>query len=243
MGKHFLSKNELIYEDLLAFINKNGYGPGDKLPPERQLAEMMGVSRTTLRYAIERAIANQNIVSKHGVGNIVTPTQLCEDAKSFLSFSKGWQADGFKIKNDVLTCKKEKASEKVAPLLQINVNDEVFVLKRVRYLDDDPIIIETAYIPYNLCPGIEKHDFSKSSLYSTLENEYNVYPINQAQTYSLTFLTKPEANLLKTDDKKPAFHVKGITYDSNKRVIEYSTSINRADRYSVYAWLDVEDNQ
>lgn len=237
MGKHILVQSEELRERIEEYIAKNGLGPGDRLPSERAFAEALGTSRVTLRDALMRMQDEGLIETRHGRGSFVAPPKFEEDARSFLSCTSGWEADGFKVSSEVLSFTEKEAGAKAARMLNIPVGEPVYELKRVRRIDGVPVFVETSNIPSFRVPGLKKYDFSAVSLYAVLERDYGILLTQQTRTYSITHLSEQEAHWLGVDRDTPAFYICGTTFDAAGTPTEFTVSINRADRYNVSAWL------
>ena len=237
VGKHILVRSEELRERIEEYIDKSGLKPGDKLPSERAFAEALGTSRVTLRDALMRMQDEGLIETRHGKGSFVAPPKFEEDARSFLSCTSGWEADGFKVSSEVLSFLEKEAGAKAARMLNIPIGEPVFELKRVRRLDGVPVFIETSNIPSCRVPGLKKYDFSSCSLYTVLEKDYGIVLTQQTQTFSITHLSEKEARWLGVDQDTPAFYICGTTFDAAGTPTEFTVSINRADRYNVSAWL------
>ena len=219
VGKHILVRSEELREQIEEYIDKSGLKPGDKLPSERAFAEALGTSRVTLRDALMRMQDEGLIETRHGKGSFVAPPKFEEDARSFLSCTSGWEADGFKVSSEVLSFLEKEAGAKAARMLNI------------------PVFIETSNIPSCRVPGLKKYDFSSCSLYTVLEKDYGIVLTQQMQTFSITHLSEKEARWLGVDQDTPAFYICGTTFDAAGTPTEFTVSINRADRYNVSAWL------
>ncbi len=237
MGKHVLTQSEELREKIEEYIGIHGLQPGDKLPSEREFAEILDTSRVTLRDALMRMQDEGWIQTRHGRGNFIAPPKFVEEARSFISCTSGWEADGYKVNSTVLGFVEREAGAKAARMLNIPIGEAVFELKRLRFLDGVPVFLETSNIPIVRCPELMKYDFSHNSLYAVLENDYGIKLTQQTQTFSITHLSEQEAKLLEVDQNTPAFYITGTAFDSNGVPTEYSVAINRADRYSVSAWL------
>ena len=107
------------------------------------------------------------------------------------------------------------------------VGQKVFILERLRMADGEPLILETTYIPYYLCEGIESTDFSEASLYAALENRYGLVISHAEETLAAMVIPKPAAALLKG---LAGYKIQRTSYLSSGYICEYTQSITCGDR-------------
>jgi GntR family transcriptional regulator len=125
----------------------------------------------------------------------------------------------------------EPADEQVAATLQVAAGTPVVALARVRLADDDPIVIETSYLPSARFPELEAVDFTRARLYDTLTSRYGTRPVRARETFQPVLLTAEEASALGGRGGDPALRVERVAYDADGEVIEYCRSTLRGDRY------------
>jgi GntR family transcriptional regulator len=123
------------------------------------------------------------------------------------------------------------AEARVAQALQIPVKSRVFVLKRVRLADGQPMSLQTAHVPASFVPGIEIAE--GVSLYEVLQSRYNLYAAQARETYFASAADGPAAELLGIPAGSPVFAVERVTLMPNSRPFEFVQSIIRGDRYSI----------
>ena len=237
MGRLTQFARDHVREQLEEYIETNNLSAHSALPSERTLCEIFSANRVTLRDALQE-MKNEGIIhSVHGKGNFIAPPKYVEDAKSFISYTAGWEADGHHVRSKVIDLRIIEAPKKVALSLDLHIGSPVYLLQRVRYLNDIPLFLETAHLPAESCPGLENFDFGRHSLYKILENFYNIKLCEQEHTISITHLSSHEAHLLNTQENAAAFFVKQVTTDINKTPMEYCISIIRADKYKMKGCL------
>ncbi len=237
MGKYINLLSEELREDIEEYIDRNQLKPGDKLPSERELAKMLGANRITVRDALRQMRYENLIYTVHGRGNFISKPYYIEDAKNFISYTAGWTSDGYEVTNRLISLNIIEADKKIAEHLEIAIGTEVYQIKRVRLLDGMELFLETAHIPTAYCPKLESFDFEKCSLYSTLEQFYQIKLIKQKHVISITKLTAPENHFLRASEGTAAFLIHGVTFDTENRPVEYCVSLNRADRYAMSSKL------
>lgn len=232
MSKKLHIVSEELQERIEEYIWGNNLQPGDKLPSERDLCEIFDANRVTLREALNR-MQNEGIIDTlHGKGRYVAPKKLQDNVHAFISFSAGWAEEQALTESKVISFELVEASKKVAGALCLPTGMPVYCLKRVRFVNNIALCLETAYIPTEHCPGLLKYDFGRESLYDILATDYNVHLTRQEHVISIAILDAEEAELLETKAGDAAVFIKGTT-SKDGITYEYCESLYVAIRYSM----------
>ncbi|PSW20488.1 GntR family transcriptional regulator [Photobacterium sanctipauli] len=199
---------------------------GDFLPTERELSEMLGISRITVRKALDVLDKDGVIVRSRGCGTMVSDT-LEYSLKEPKGFSqqvvlKGKRPDTLWIKKEVVPCNDDVASQ-----LDISAGDEVFLLKRIRYIDDQPVSIEESYVPAHL---IGDADDIQMSLYEYFQSQ-NITLTRTKSRVSAQLPTDEFLEHLGLKSTVPVLVIKQAAYDVTGQVMEYSVNYCRGDMY------------
>lgn len=233
MGKHFHLSSDIIQEQIEDYILENQLHPGDKLPSERAFSEKFNVNRITLRNALKHLQDEGIITARQGSGNYIAEPKYFDNANTCISFSEGWRLEHQNPSSKEISFRTVEATKKIAKNLNIALGTSVYELKRIRYINKTPVIIETTYLKKDMFPGLMQFNFEKLSLYSILNQYYHTKPTIQNHTISITHLSAEEASLLDQKELDGAFYLNAITLDESKNVIEYCISICRADKYAL----------
>jgi len=150
-------------------INDGVLKAGARLPPERELCQQLGISRVTLRKALNQLVGAGVLNASHGRGWYVAKSAARREWPSTLeSFSETASRMGLEPQSEVLRAEAAPASFDEAEELSIAPGTDLFHLDRVRLLDGMPIALDSTQIPLAVLPEIGKADFTRDSLYSTL---------------------------------------------------------------------------
>ena len=168
-----LSSSIPIYEQLANFIRlkvrTNIFKPGDKMIPENDLCELLGISRTTVRQAMELLVDEGLIIRYRRKGSFIAEPKMKRPINNLYNFSANMRELHAVPSSLILNQEITAADARLAEILQLpSSNPEIFQLDRLRCADGKPVLIERTTIPYYLCPGIEQHDFTMTSLYQVL---------------------------------------------------------------------------
>jgi GntR family transcriptional regulator len=213
-------------------IENGVIGPEDALPPERDLAEMLGVSRITVRKAIDELAEEGLLVRKQGSGTFVS-NRVEKNFAKLTSFSEDMRARGREPRSVWLT----KAAGTVTPeeslALRSSPGTPVFRFHRIRYADDAPMAIEYATVLANCLPSLEAVE---TSLYEALEQTGN-RPVRALQRLRAVLFTAEQAKLLKAQERDAGLLVARVGYLKDGRAVEFSQSYYRGDIYDFVAEL------
>jgi GntR family transcriptional regulator len=220
---------EEAVEFIEAYIIGNKLAAHNKLPSERNFCYTSGFNRSTLRNAINKLESDGLVYSRHGAGTFVAPPKLLRDLQNMesLSFSAARTQKELRttqLYGRVLPCVKE-----IAQKLAILPVSPVFVLRRLRTLDNVPFMLETSYIDYTQCRGIEQYDFNRESLYKILEQKYGITADHGVEYLSITYAGFEESTLLNISVNQAVFFIEGISDTVQGRHIEYFESVTRSD--------------
>jgi GntR family transcriptional regulator len=221
-----------------AILNKK-YRVGDKIPSERELAVRYEVTRVTLQKAMHMLEQEGFIERIHGKGMYVT--KVIEDnvyllnngtSDSILGFSREFK-DDVKVSSRLINLNILKAGKYIASQLDIHELDDVHYIRRVRLVDNIPVLVEDSYIPCAIIDIIPESVLQNASLYEFIENKtgrkikfYN--SVIEASLFDDTL-----SALLACDTGLPMLKVSGVTKLEDGKTFNYSISYNRADKFKI----------
>ena len=206
--------------------------PGDQLPAEDELCSLFQVSRTTVRAALNVLVSEGLIYRKQGRGTYVAEPKFEQGFPRLLSFTEEMRQKGLQPGARVLAVEKIPASGKIAEKLNIECGEPVIMIKRLRLANDEPMGIQTAYVPFTLCPELINEDLSQS-LYMVLIEKFHLPLYAAKDIYYAGALNAEEAKILQLPPGSPAFIVERVTMTSNGKPVEYVQSVMRGDRYKI----------
>ncbi|MCD6397281.1 MAG: GntR family transcriptional regulator, partial [Spirochaetaceae bacterium] len=161
-----------IKESILKEITSGKLKPGDKILSEPQLKEKYGVSRLTARSAVTELVNEGYLVRKQGYGTYIQKPRIENSQERFRGFKSDMEDKGFTVSSKVLQAEEIFAPAFMQIPLGLTSEDQVFKVKRLRYANNEPIVIHEDYIPSYFCPDLLQFDFEKESLYSVYSEKY-----------------------------------------------------------------------
>jgi DNA-binding GntR family transcriptional regulator len=210
--------------------------PGWRLPSERALAEHFGVSRVTLRRAMQE-LEREGVIAHDGRGWTVAGPRVGEPPNELMSFSEMAAARGLRPAARVLGAQLRPASLDESDVLGIAPGATVFELERVRSMDGVPILVDRSLIPLALVAGIETTDFASASLYDTLQERFGLRPTRARFSVEAVAAGDRDARALEVEVGQPLLRCLQVTEDAEGRVIESCEMRYRGDRYRFRATL------
>lgn len=230
-----------IQENIVALIESGLLKTGDALPAERQLSEAYGVTRMTLRRAMDELVQKGVLERKQGAGTFVTANHSVQSfTPTVMGFSQRMREAGMRPASRLLHRAVIKPDPLVAARLTLKANDEVVMLKRLRLVNNEPLMIETSYLSYALFPRLMEVDLENESLYRVLQDEYAMRVVKAEHTLEPTLLNTYEAHHLGLTMNQPAMLVHVVGYSVDHIPIEMSKAIVRGDRCRYYFRVETQ---
>ncbi len=219
-----------LKEELFKKISSRKWLPGAKIPSEKALCEMYGVSRITVRKALDMLVSSGHLVRRQGKGTFVTDLSLEQSLSKFYSFSEELKQRGMDEHIKVIYFDQVAASGDIAWHLGLEPFTSVFKLTRLRMVDLTPYTLESSYIPVKVCPALTQASIAENGLYDSMRAN-GVYPDRVIEKFRATIIRKVEAELMNLKTGMPAMQVERVTY-SGSNTIEYCSSIVRGDFFT-----------
>lgn len=239
-----LESNKPLYLQIEAAIKHDIYNqkykPGEKLPTEVELGEIYGVSKITIRKAMEK-LTNESLVERiRGKGTFVSQKKEKIHLGENTGFNGSFLSKGHSTKYKILSAKYIKSDSLLSEKLQISLNSPVICIERLIWEDLAPVGIDKLYVSANLYPDIITKLSSDRSLYQTLKEEYNINSKNSVLEINGIIADIENSELLQCAVGDPLFQVEKVSYQVSGVPIHYSSSIVRCDRIAYV--ISINDN-
>src|SRR5690625_36348 len=216
---------------LIEKIENNEYKENEKLPSEREFCQLYGLSRITVRQALQELALEGYIYKLHGKGTFVAPKSYNQNLVKLYSFTEEMKKMGKKPKTKVLSFNKIVADERLATKMQLQKFDEVFQVIRLRLADEEALMYETSYLPKKVFDKLTKDELKQRPMYDIFFDDYQIRVTKAIERFSATNIRKDEAEYLKVDETQPAMLIKRYAYN-NEQLIEYTISVARGDKFA-----------
>jgi GntR family transcriptional regulator len=220
-----------VKEALQEQIQQGEWQAGDQLPGEPKLCQMFDVSRTVIRQALNELRYEGLIFRKKGVGTFVAEPKISGNLiQKLTGFHKDMVSQGYALVSKVLKQEVVPAKPKVASHLDIQPETSVIELERLRYVQGEPVVLVTTYLPYALCPDVLHEDFSHQSLYAFLETSAGLRIARGQRCIEAVSANEYEARLFGIEEAAPLILLNSVSYLSDGTPLEYYRALHRGDR-------------
>ena len=199
---------------------------GDALPSERELSDMVGISRVTVRKAIDTLLREGLLSRRHGSGTYIAP-RIEQPAALLSGFSADMLNRGFRPGSVWIERSTSLPTPEEALALALELDQPVQRFARVRMADDEPLAIERAVIPVKFLPD---PDIVRTSLYDALEAR-GMRPVRGLQRLQASLATAAEARLLSVPVDAAILRIERRGFLANGTPVEFTRSSYRGDRY------------
>ncbi len=217
---------------LVESIESGRWKPGDLIPSEPELCRMFDVSRTVVRQALKDMTYQGLVVRERGRGTFVAEPKISSGSlvHSLVGFYEDMAERGHAPVTRVLEQAIEPAGPKLMTALRIDSTTPVIKLVRLRFVQDEPIVLVTSYLPYDLCPELVNADLSEQSLYAFLKSEYGLSVASGRRRIEAVAANETEARLLHIDEGAPLLKLDSVSYLEDGTPLEYFHGVFRGDR-------------
>ncbi len=228
--------HDQVRKAIAAQIRSGVIPPGARLQSERDLADQMGVSRVTVRRALD-ALADDGLVrAARGSGRFVSDTALAEPPNALLSFTELGAERGLQATSQVLLTHVRPATLEEAEVFGVAPGADIFELDRLRMLDGVAVALDHTRVPVAFAPELPTIDFSVASLYAVLDAA-GAGLVRADYTTQAVAADADQARQLGVTPGSPMLLATTTSYDASDRVVELGETAYRSDRYRFRATL------
>jgi GntR family transcriptional regulator len=216
-----------IEEQLAERIRSGRLLPGERIAPERELAERLGVSRMTVRQALA-SLAARGLVDR-GVGRGTFVRRIEHDLTRVAGFTEEVERQGLEAGAQILAAGEHAAPGEVAQALGIDTGAPVVRLERVRLGGKQPMTLEDTWVPLGRFPGLLEHDLS-GSLYALMREHYDRAPVSATERLEPVAARSHEAAVLGVPEGSPLMLVERVAFAADGGAVEFARDRHRGDR-------------
>ncbi|MDR1177143.1 MAG: GntR family transcriptional regulator [Treponema sp.] len=216
-----------IIDYIMTKIKSGEWAVDQMIPTEREFCTQFGVSRPTVRSAMQYMVNKGCLSRTKGRGTFVIRPNILEHSSVFIeSFNEEMKQQGLSAQTEVLEFRILPASDEIARKLKQKSGSEAIKLARLRYVRDSfdkgPIVLTTSWFPVRL-DFILKYDLEDKSLNSVLiENGFAIS--HMEKELEAVLLAGKDARLLGQTEHSLAMCIKSVAWDGNGEVLEYTES-------------------
>lgn len=205
---------------------------GDVLLPEREICKEQEISRMTVNKAINALVSEGILYRKQGKGTFVAQKKKKYQFNNVKGFTEVMKSRGIDIKTDIIKFEILNPDDIIMEKLGItDKRENVYKIKRIRYVEKEPFGYEIAYIPEKVCGGMTKGMLDDNSLYKILENEYGYKVARVEQIIDPIQVDTKVSEKLQCEKGRLALSIQRTSYTEDEKIIEYTVTIIRSDKY------------
>jgi GntR family transcriptional regulator len=215
---------------------------GDAIPSERQLSADLGVSRLTVRAALDDLAREGYLERKRGAGTFVSEPKIAQEL-TMTSFTDDMRRRGMRPASRTLELRVGPAGARLGRLLHVSPSEPVVIASRLRLADGESMAIETVHVRQAHVPGLTARDLEEQSFYELLRDRYGIVIVGGEQTIEPTVTDEEESAALGVPLHSPAFRFERVTHSQTGEIVEFVESIYRGDRYRLVTSLNRPQEQ
>ena len=227
-----LPKYRQICDEIIAGIKRGDLRPGMKTPSENDIMNSYAVSNTTARRALQQLEYSGWAKRIKGRGTFVQNRQVLRRANKILSFTKNMLEAGYVPRTEVVIMEEQTdGHEVVVGGRRYIMPGPVYHIRRLRFGDEIPMLLETRYISKALCPGLPDTDLT-GSLYDLYWHRYGLELSEILQSLKPVLIDEKINTYFNVELPAPALLIDGVTFCGKEIILEMESSVYRGDMYS-----------
>lgn len=203
--------------------------PGERLPAEDQLAQRFGVSRTTIRAAVQNLIRRGLVEIRRGKGSYVTRPKLTQELTGLTGFVEDMAALGLAASARVVSHGLMPANETVARHLALARGETIMRIQRVRLADGVPVSFDETYLPAALGLRVAAEDLATQPIFTLLEERFDTPLIEAEYRLEAVAADAAIAQALAIERGAPIFLIERTSFTEGHRPVDYERLYYRGD--------------
>lgn len=210
----------------------------ERLPSEAALIAQFGVSRITVRQALNDLAREGLIFKLAGKGSYVSKPRPVQNLSKLQGFGEAMSRLGYTTINQLVSLKHLPASAELASRLVLEPGAPVTEIRRVRHVDNAPVSLDVTYVRSEIGERLAKEDLVTRDIFLILENDYRI-PLGHADLAIDAIAATPEQGaLLKVAAGAPLLHIERLTYGKDGQPLEFDHLYYRGDAFSYQARIE-----
>ena len=221
-----------IADRLRLRLNSADFAIGSPLPGEKKLAEEFGVARMTIRKAIDLLVDWGLVVRRHGSGTYVARKDVHHETSNLTGLAEVLRKQGKEVVSQVLAFEVMPAPPAIASLLRIKIDERIYFSRRVRFVDDKPLMLEDSYMPVKLFRNLSLSHL-EGSKFDYIEKECGIIISGNYETLTPVLADKQLARSMNVPEQTPLLRITSLSYSDSGEFLNYSVMFRNASEYQV----------
>lgn len=203
---------------------------GERIPSENELAEACGISRMTVRKALDRLVMEGHLFRRQGKGTYVAEP-YADRIPALFSFAGNMSAQGLAVRTAVVRQRVVPAPPGVAERLGLPRGTDVIEIKRLRFVAEGPAAVHTTYLDYGSFEPLLNYDLSREGLSRVMERIFGLNLSYSREVLEVSLAAPADAQLLEVEPNSPVYLVEGVAFDAHDHPVKLTRGLYRGDRF------------
>jgi GntR family transcriptional regulator len=222
--------HEQISSHLREQIAEGTLAPDEQLPSENELCKRFGVSRVTVRRALQTLEADGLIYRRQGLGSFVSDRRVHQGLVRLTDFAQDMERAGITPSSAVLLSCTERSTPALATALGVEADAPLLRLDRLRLGDGEPVALDRTWLPPFYAQLLEGQDLTEETIYEVLEREYEI-PILSGRYRITAAAADPEAaRVLQVHPGEALLVIERTSRTVGDRAVYFQRRLYRSDR-------------
>jgi GntR family transcriptional regulator len=218
---------ELLRERILS----GDYRAHVQMPSENEMVRMFGVSRITVRQALTDLQKEGLIFKIHGKGTFVSKPKATQNLQRLQGFGEAMSSEGHVAYSRVLGSRVMRAGKVVAERLALTQRDEVMEIRRVRFLDREPVSLDVTYLQASLGQRLVREDLARRDIFVILENDYGMTLGNAELRLGAVLADVDTAAALEVEEGAAILRIERLTFSADGKPVDFEILYQRGDAF------------
>lgn len=219
-------------------INDGTYAPHARLPAESEMSSIFGVSRITVRQALGDLQKEGVIFKIPGKGTYVSKQKATQELTQLEGFAEAMSRKGYVVRNHVVSHTTPAAAPQVAQELKIPVGTPVTEIRRIRYLDNQPVSLEITYLPLEIGERLRQEDLAGRDIFLILENDYRISLGHANLQIDAIAADADLAQALEIGQGTALLRIERLTHGADGKPLDFEYLYFRGDAFQYRLQLD-----
>jgi GntR family transcriptional regulator len=221
-----------IVDRIRALVKQGKLKEGQVFCSEGDIARVLGISKMPVRQAFQKLRSEGLLVIAKGKRPVIGSGRVPWNFQQLRGFSEEMRRRGLVPSAQLLAMNLVEPELEVAQALKLTPGEKAYAVRRLRFVNADPVAVVTSFLPARIFAGIDKQDLEKQSLYQIFERRYNRRLQWAEESIGAVIASSDDAHVLRAEPGSPLLLIKETAYDEQNIPIEYSVSLLRGDRYT-----------
>lgn len=220
-----------VYDKVKSNIENNIWKSGKQIPTEHDLMDMFNVSRDTIRKALAKLLQDGYIYKQAGRGTFVRKIKSNYSLTLLESFSEQMKRRGLEPSSKIIKITNIIPEKYILDRLEVNAEEKVYKIERLRKADNEPMCYEIAFIPESLCKDLDKKIQNSASLYDLYENYYGLNLSYGDMSLEAKSASEYVSKVLEIRPKDPILEMRITVYLDFGRPLYYVEAFYIGEKY------------